>query len=306
MSRLLAIVGPTGIGKTEVAAELARRLPAEIVAVDSIQVYRGMDIGTGKPPAWLRREIPHHGLDLAEPEEEFDVLRYAQAVKPALEKIRTSGRWTVLVGGCGLYLKILLDGLCQAPGADPVVRARLIAEGKSLGSPSLHRRLEGIDPESAGRIHPNDLRRIVRALEVYHLTGRPLTQWQKETVPFLEELKDCSIVGLSCERDRLYERIQARVDGWLSSGWVEEASSLFARPLSRTARGALGYQELFDHFQGQMDWETARFLIHRNTRHYAKRQWSWFRQDPRVRWVDVDGQDPQAVATEILTLSHAA
>ena len=306
MSGLLAIVGPTGIGKTEVATAIARKLPAEIVAVDSMQVYRGMDIGTGKPPAALRSEIPHHGLDLVEPEEEFDVLRYVQAIKPVLEEIQSSGRRAVLVGGCGLYLKILLNGLCPAPGRDPELRERLIVEGKGTGSVALHARLQGVDPEAAQRIHPNDLRRIVRALEVYHLTGQPMTLWQRDTVPFLEGLKNCPVVGLTCERSKLYEQIQVRVDGWLSAGWVEEARSLFTRPLSRTAQEALGYRELFDHFRGEIDWATARALIHRNTRQYAKRQWSWFRQDPRVRWIDADGRGPDDMAAEILALANAA
>ena len=305
MSRLLAIVGPTGIGKTEVATAIARKLPAEIVAVDSMQVYRGMDIGTGKPPAALRSEIPHHGLDLVEPEEEFDVLRYVQAIKPVLEEIQSAGRQAVLVGGCGLYLKILLNGLCPAPGRDPELRERLIAEGKSAGSAVLHGRLQAVDPEAAQRIHPNDLRRIVRALEVYHLTGQPMTLWQRDTVPFLEGLQDCPVVGLTCERGKLYEQIQARVDGWLSAGWVEEARTLFARPLSRTAQEALGYRELFDHFRGETDWATTRTLIHLNTRRYAKRQWSWFRQDPRVRWIDADGRGPDDMAAEILALANA-
>ena len=306
MKRVLAIVGPTGIGKTEVAVAMARRLPAEMVVVDSMQVYRGMDVGTGKPSAQLRSEIPHHGLDLVEPEEEFDVLRYVQVVRPVLEGIQAAGRWAVLVGGCGLYLKVLLEGLCQAPGKDPLLRERLVAEGKNLGSPALHQRLDSVDPEAAQKIHPNDLRRIIRALEVYHLTGRPLTQWQKETVPFLESLENCSVIGLTSDRNRLYERIQARVDDWLSAGWVEEARALSARSLSRTAQGALGYRELLDHFRGQMDWPTTRFLIHRNTRQYAKRQWSWFRQDPRVRWIDVDGRGSDAVAAEILAVANLA
>ena len=303
---LLAIVGPTGIGKTEVAVAIARKLSAEIVVVDSMQVYRGMDIGTGKPPISVRTEIPHHGLDLVEPEEEFDVLRYVQEIKPLLEEVQSKGRRTVLVGGCGLYLKVLLEGLCHAPGRDPLLRDRLTAEGKRMSSGVLHKRLEAVDPESAQRIHPNDLRRIVRALEVYHLTGRPMTLWQKETVPFLDSLKDCPVFGLTRDRNRLYERIQARVDGWISAGWVDEARALFARPLSPTAQGALGYRELFDHFRGRTDWTATQALIHQNTRQYAKRQWSWFRQDPRVRWTSVDGQHPEAVAAEILSLADVA
>lgn len=300
VTRLLALVGPTGIGKTELSLEIARRLPAEIIVVDSMQVYRGMDIGTGKPAAEALRAVPHHGLDLADPEEEFDVLRYAQAVGPAIEQALARGRWAILVGGCGLYLRVLLNGLCQAPGRDPEVRSRLLEEASRVGAAVLHSRLESVDPAAAKKIHPNDLRRIVRALEVFEVSGRPISRWQEETTRPAGELAGCRIVGLTCGREGLYDRIRRRVDGWLEAGWLEEARSLSRRPLSRTAREALGYRELYRHLEGRMDWDETRSLIHKNSRRYAKRQWSWFRRDPRVRWMNVDGMDSVSAAEALL------
>ncbi len=292
------MVGPTGIGKSEVAAEIARRVSAEIVAVDSMQVYRGMDLGTGKPDPVSRREIPHHGIDLADPEEEFDVARYVRWVRPVLEEIRLRGRLPLLVAGSGLYLRGLLDGLCQAPGKDPYLREQLLWQGREKGAPFLHEKLKPVDPKAAAKIHPNDLRRIVRALEVFQVSGRPISQWQEETTRPLDGEKH--LIGLTCGRQRLYEGIDRRIDGWLAAGWLEEARRLKRRDLSRTAREALGYRELFAHLEGQIGWEPTVTLIKRNTRQYAKRQWSWFRADARVRWITTDGRSPEEVARHIL------
>ncbi len=302
--RMLALAGPTGIGKTELAAELARRLPAEVVAVDSMQVYRGMEIGTGKPSARLREEIPHHGLDLAEPAEEFDVLRYVREVAPAIREIERRGKWVLLVAGCGLYLRVLLRGLCAAPGTDLALRERLRAKGERDGWGRLHARLREVDPRAAERIHPNDARRIIRALEVYEVSGRPLTEWQSRTEPVDSRWTGCPVVGLECEREDLYQRIDERVEGWLSDGWLAEAKGLLAGPVSRTAREALGYRELFEHLEGVRGWEETCALIRRNSRRYAKRQWSWFRAEPRVRWIRVSPATPPAETAEgILSLA---
>ena len=304
---MLALAGPTGIGKTELAAELARRLPAEIVAVDSMQVYRGLEIGTGKPPARLREEIPHHGLDLAEPAEEFDVLRYVEEVSPAIREIERRGKWVLLVAGCGLYLRVLLRGLCGAPGGDAALRERLRAEGEREGWNRLHARLREVDPEAAVRIHPNDAKRMIRALEVYESSGRPISQWQSRTEPIDPRWAECPVIGLECEREWLYRRIEERVDGWLADGWLEETRNLLRGPVSRTAREALGYRELFEHLEGDRDWDSTRELIRKNSRRYARRQWSWFRGEPRVRWVRVrEGAKPAETAAGILSLALGA
>jgi len=271
-----------------------------------MQVYRRMDIGTGKPTEEVRRRVPHHGIDLAEPEEEFDVLRYVESVVPAIEGIQRKGRWAILTAGCGLYLRVLLRGICDAPGKDPEVRAKLLEQAASDGPSRLHARLSEVDREAARRIHPNDLRRVVRALEVFEVTGRPMTSWWAEKGRTVSALGDCRIIGLTCERDNLYQRVEARIDSWLASGWLEEARSLASRNLSLTAREALGYRELFNHLQGRSDWAATRLLIHRNTRRYAKRQLSWFRHEPGVSWVNVQQRDPRSVAQEILTQAQVA
>lgn len=303
----LGIVGPTGIGKTEIAVALARRLPAsakmsggEIVVVDSMQVYRGMEIGTGKPDARLRREVPHHGLDLVEPEEEFSAAQYVKVVSPAIASIRARGRLPVLLGGSGLYFKALVDGLCQAPPKNATLREKLSEQVEAEGAEALHRSLSEVDPVSAGRIHPNDARRIIRALEVFSETGRALSDWQSQGAPFLGGLETFRWVGLTCDREKLYQKIQARVEGWLNSGWLEEARHLQKRSLSQTAREALGYKELFDFLEGKRGWEETVQLILRNTRRYAKRQWTWFRANPRIQWIDVEGKKPEEIAERIL------
>ena len=296
---MLAIVGPTGIGKSEVAVALARRIPAEIVSVDSMQVYRRMEIGTGKPSGAIRQEIPHHGLDLVDPGEEFDVAQYARQIRPVLEEIQARGRRPILVGGSGLYFRGLVDGICRAPAKDPLLREELLLEAQQRGPEELHRRLQTVDPVTAGKVHPNDLRRIVRGLEVFSVTGEPLSRWQRETTEGFGS-PGMVILGLTCDRRKLYERIERRVNSWLASGWLEEAKELARAPLSRTAREALGYKELFAYLNGTRDWETTCSLIARNSRRYAKRQYSWFRQDARVRWIWVDEKSPEQAAEEIL------
>lgn len=303
--KMLALVGPTGIGKTELAAELARRLGAEIVAVDSMQVYRGMEVGTGKPSARLREEIPHHGLDLADTAEEFDALRYVEEVGPRMREIERRGRWVLLVGGCGLYLRALRRGLCRAPGGDPALRERLRAEGEREGWRRLHARLAEVDAPAAARIHPNDARRLIRALEVYEGTGRPISEWQRQTKPVDARWAQCPVVGLECSREWLYRRIDERVNGWLGDGWLREARELLRRPISRTAREALGYRELFEHLKGIRGWEETCAAIRLNSRRYARRQWSWFRHEPGVRWVRVrPEQTPAETADGILVAAQ--
>ena len=296
---ILALVGPTGIGKSELAVALARLIPSEIVVVDSMQVYRGMDRGTGKPDVSIQQGIPHHGLDLIEPEEEFDVARFRAIAVPVIEAIQARGHLPVLVGGSGLYFRALVDGLCQAPKKDPFLRESLLQEGRQKGAPVLHARLKQQDPATAARVHPNDLRRIVRALEVFVVSGRPLSFWQEETTqPFPGEKR---LIGLTCDRAVLYQRIERRIDRWLKEGWLEEAKALTQRALSHTAREALGYRELFSFLEGNADWESTVVLIKKNTRRYAKRQLAWFRADPRIEWLAINGMTPDLLAAQILS-----
>jgi tRNA dimethylallyltransferase len=297
---LIGLAGPTGIGKSQVAMALARQWNAEIVVVDSMQVYQGMDVGTGKPTPQDQKEIAHHGLDLAAPEEEFDVARYVDAVAPVLKKIEARGGVALLVGGSGLHFRVLLEGIHPGPGKDPALRDQLVQEAAALGAQALHARLTQVDSHSAEKIHPNDVRRVVRALEVYQLTGKPLSDWHAQPLsPIGSEA--VPLIGLTCERDKLYQRIESRIDGWLEGGWLEEARALRTRNLSQTAMAALGYRELFAYLEGKLSREQAVDWIKRNTRHYAKRQLGWFRQVDSVQWVDVTGQTTEEIAKNIFS-----
>jgi len=281
------LVGPTASGKTELALRLGAKLPLEVVSVDSMQVYRGMDIGTAKPSAEERRLVPHHMVDVVEPDSEFNAARYREMAVAALEEIRLRGRQALLVCGSPLYLKALLWGLFEGPGADPRVRGRLRREAQEKGSEALHRRLSKVDPEAAMRIAPADLRRIERALEVYELTGRPISSRQKEfegrpQIPYVA-------VGLRWGRRALGERIERRADQMMELGLLDEVKALRDR-LGSQARQAVGYKELIAYLDGECSLEEAVELLKRNTRRLAKGQMTWFRRLPDVHWIDVSGE----------------
>jgi tRNA dimethylallyltransferase len=290
----LAIVGPTASGKSTLALAYARAVPGvEIVAVDSMQVYRGMDIGTAKPTAAERAEIAHHGLDLAEPTEEVTVVRFQAAAAAATTAIADRGHQALLVGGTGLYVRAVVDHL-DPPGRWPQVRAEIDAEPDTT---ALHRRLAEIDPVAAGRIEPANRRRLVRALEVCLGSGRAFSSFG----PGLDRYAPTDVIqiGLRWPRAILAERIEARFDAQLAAGWLAEVAALIGRPLSRTASQALGYRELFEHLAGRCSLDEARALALARTRRFAVRQERWFRRDPRIRWFDVDG-DPLAVLPALL------
>ncbi|MFO8006397.1 MAG: tRNA (adenosine(37)-N6)-dimethylallyltransferase MiaA, partial [Candidatus Brocadiia bacterium] len=279
-----ALVGPTASGKTDVAVELARRGPVEIVSVDSMQVYRGMDIGTAKPSEEQRAAVPHHMIDVLEPEERCNVARFRRMALAAVADIRSRGRRPLLVGGSPMYLKGLIWGLMDAPGRDPELRRRLRKEYQQKGGEQMHRKLARLDPEAAERIHPNDVQRLVRALEVYELTGEPISQGQEQFAGTPE--LPCRMVGLRRAREELYRRIERRVDAMMERGLLEEVRSLRGR-LGPQASQAVGYKELARYLDGQVGLAEAVQQIKRNTRRYAKHQLTWFRHFPHVRWVRV-------------------
>jgi tRNA dimethylallyltransferase len=285
----LVLTGPTGSGKTRLGIELARRLGAEIVSLDSMAVYRGMDVGTAKPTALERRLVPHHLVDVLDPWESSSVAWWLDRAAACCRDIARRGQRALFVGGTPLYLKALLRGLFDGPPADEQVRTRLAEEAARLGTPALHARLAGIDPAAAGRIHPNDLRRIIRALEVWELTGRPISSWQTQWRPGGASETDGGgrprVLWLDLPRAELYARIDARVREMLAAGWVEEAQALRAlpRPLSREAAQALGYREVFAYLDGSATWEETVVRIQARSRQYAKRQLTWFRHLPECR-----------------------
>ncbi len=283
------IAGPTASGKTAVSLELARRLSAEIVNADSMQVYRFMDIGTAKPTGDERRQAPHHLLDVVYPDEPFDAARYLELAAPVIADIHCRGRVALVVGGTGLYMKVLTRGICSGPSSDAEVRERLIAEEKERGLAALHDDLSGVDPDSALRIHPHDRQRILRALEVYYSTGAPLSLSQKQH-GFRESPVRAVRILLLRDRDELYARIERRVEIMLQEGLKEEVERLIARGYSPSLKSmqSLGYKQMAAHLAGEFTFDEAVRLIKRDTRRYAKRQLTWFRGDPDFRAFHAD------------------
>ena len=301
--RILAVVGPTASGKSALALTLAERLGGEIVSCDSMQVYRGMDIGTAKPtPAELAR-VPHHLIDILEPEQPFSAMDFADAADRAIRDICSRGRVPVLCGGTGLYLDTLLRGPeTETPGADPTVRAVADARGAEV----LHGMLREVDPVCAEAVHPNNVRRVIRALEVFRTTGVTKSEWDRRSAQ-RESPYDATVIGLEYgDRALLYDRIDRRVDQMIAEGLVAETEALLRRGVfeaSPTARGAIGYKELLPYCLGEESLEQATETLKIATRRYAKRQMTWFRAKPYVRWVRADEDGRPRKSEEIVNIS---
>lgn len=295
------LTGPTAAGKTGVGVELARRLGAEIVSMDSMALYRGMDVGTAKPTPEQRRSVPHHLIDVIEPHQEYSLAEYLQAAQACIEQIKARRREVLFVGGTPLYLKGLLRGVFDGPPADWEFRYRLREEAQRHGAESLHRRLAQLDPPAAGRLHPRDVRRVIRALEVYEKTGRPISQWQRQ-FDVGREADACRVFVLSWPRPLLYARIERRVEEMFAAGLVDEVRRLLAlgQPLSRTARQAVGYREVIEHLNGHGALAETVELVKTHTRQMAKRQNTWFRSLSECRPVSLAGRlDAAEVARRI-------
>ena len=278
---IYVLAGPTASGKSDVALRLAEKTGGEILCMDSMQVYRGMDIGTAKPTAEERRRVPHHLLDLCSPEEPFSVSDWAERCRPLLSSVRLP----ILTGGTGLYLDaVSFEQDFGAVGADAAIRAGYHAVAESQGNAVLFEILKGRDPAAASRLHPNDVRRVVRALEVLDLTGRSITSYNDRRPPAGFEFR---IFAFNWPRDLLYRRIDERVDRMMADGLMEEVLSLRERGVPRDATSiqGLGYKELYDYFDSAVSLSDAVRSIKVRTRHYAKRQLTWFRRDTRIRWI---------------------
>lgn len=285
--RVLVICGPTASGKSALALELARRLDGEIISADSLQVYRGMDIGTAKPSAEERARIPHHLIDIADPDQPFSAADFAVAAAAAIRDICSRGRRAIVAGGTGLYIRALLKGLVDSPGGADDFRKALHEEAGRLGNEALLERLRQADPELAERLHPNNLPRIIRALEVHHLTGIPLSRYQQEHGFSGQRYRNLQI-GIRVGRPLLYSRIDQRVDRMLEQGLQHEVQQLLSAgygPESKAMR-AIGYKEMVACLAGEHSQEEAIRLIKRNTRHYAKRQLTWFNADQDILWLE--------------------
>lgn len=286
---VIAIVGPTASGKTDLSLYLAKELRGEIISADSMQVYKGLDIGTAKIEP-EKRAVPHHLLDVVEPNERFNVADYKELATEAIELIYKRGNRPIFVGGTGLYLQAVLDGLLfPEPQRDERLRKNLLAQAEELGNEYLYRRLLSCDEEAAQKIHPNDIRRIIRALEVYIKTGVPLSKLQADHKA-IEPQYEALWIGLTAERDILYKRVDDRIDEMLNQGLLEEVTKLYKEGLNpaSTAYQALGYKEMIWYLKGFATMSEAIRILKRDTRHYAKRQLSWFRRDKRIKWFSYD------------------
>jgi tRNA dimethylallyltransferase len=287
--RVIVVCGPTAVGKTRAGIALAQALNGEIVSADSMQVYRGMDIGTAKPTAEERAAATHHLIDIVEPDEPFDAAVYGALARDAVAGLHRRGKVPVVVGGTGLYIKALLRGLFRAGGGDPALRRRLRAEAEALGAERLHARLAECDPAAAARLHPNDTFRVLRALEVYELTGRPISGLQQEH-GFAETPFAALTIGLTLDRATLYQRIDRRVDAMVAAGLEQEVRCLLDRGFGPelTSMQSIGYSHMTAFVGGALTWEECLRTLKRDTRRFAKRQLTWFRSEPGIVWTAPD------------------
>ncbi|MEK4456898.1 tRNA (adenosine(37)-N6)-dimethylallyltransferase MiaA [Paenibacillus sp. FSL R10-2748] len=286
--KLLVLVGPTAVGKTKLSIEMARQFDAEIISGDSMQVYRRMDVGTAKISEQEMEGIKHHLIDIHEPEYPYSVAQFQEDCRRLIPDIQSRGKLPFIVGGTGLYVEsVCYEYQFSEVGADEAFRQEQLDYAEQFGAEALHARLQGVDPESALRLHPNDRRRVVRALEIYHVSGTTLSSQlasQKKESPY-----QLCIVGLTMDRQMLYKRIEDRIDGMLDQGLVAEVTSLMERGVRSDAISmqGLGYKEISSYLRGEVSLEEAVTWLKRDTRHFAKRQLSWFRHMKDIQWVDV-------------------
>ena len=316
----MLILGVTGSGKGRLAFELAQTIGGEIISIDSMKVYRRMNIGTAKPPIENRRLIKYHLIDVVEPSESFSVGTFLDLTRKAIEEIKSRNKPVVAVGGTAMYIKALLYGMFEGPGTDEQIRSRLKQRAQTEGLDELYRQLQKIDPVAAQRIHSNDAKRIIRALEVYELTGKPISSFQQQWNHGNSELRitnnesrttksDWTIIGLRREKTEESKRINARVKKMIDAGLVNEVRSLLAeeKPLSKQAACAIGYAEIIDYLAGKISLEDAIELIKKNTRYLAKHQRTWFRSFGNVNWLDVGLDEPfESVLSRAITIIRGA
>jgi tRNA dimethylallyltransferase len=294
---IVFLVGPTAVGKSAVAVSLAEKINGEIICCDSMQIYQGIAIASSQPPPLLRKKIRHHLFSIIAPTKEYNVSRYRRQALRKIKEVTKRGRYALLVGGSGLYLSVLVDGIFKVKGQDKSIRRRLYQEVEKFGSSYLHERLSKLDPQAAEKIHPHDAKRIIRALEVWEVTGQPISFLQKQRQG-LSTKYEVKIFCLHLPREELYARINARVERMFRQGLVAEVEKLSKLKLSRTAGYAIGIREVKDYLVGKYDLATAKELLKRNTRRYARRQLTWFRQDKRLHWIELGEREKVASAAK--------
>jgi len=289
---VIIISGPTCVGKTEVAISLAEPLGGEIISADAMQVYRHMDIGTAKPSQQEQARVRHHLIDVVDPDEPFSAAQFKTAAEAVIGDLHEKGHPVFVVGGTGLYIKALTQGLFRVQEENGALRERLKAEAKDLGSRGLHQRLQDVDPVAAASIHPNDAYRIIRALEILELTGKPISE-HHSAHGFSDDPYRVLKIGLFLDRETLYQRINRRVDRMLEAGFLKEVKGLLHQGYSPNLKsmGSIGYRHITEYLEGNVAWDETVRLFKRDTRRYAKRQLSWFKGDPEIHWLKPSGVD---------------
>jgi tRNA dimethylallyltransferase len=299
---VVVIVGPTAVGKSRIAVEVAKAFETEVLTADSRQVYRGMDVGTDKPASEERQAVPHRLIDLVDPDESFNAGLYRRQAIDEIERLYRDCRLPLVVGGTGLYVRTLLKGLCDAPQADPIVREALRQEAEDQGYDRLYARLVEVDPVAAARLHPRDESKVIRALEVYQLSGRRMSEFQQEH-GFAERPFAALMIGLNRDRDMLYRRIEGRIDWQLAHGLIEETKRLLAQGYQRdsAAMKGLGYRQVAEHLAGEYDAAEMVRRFKRDTRRFSKRQMTWFRKEPGIQWLMIEeSESVQHTATRVI------
>ena len=299
---VVVIVGPTAVGKSRIAVEVAKVFETEVLTADSRQVYRGMDVGTDKPASEERQAVPHRLIDLVDPDESFNAGLYRRQAIDEIERLYRDCHLPLVVGGTGLYVRTLLKGLCDAPQADPIVREALRQEAEDQGYDRLYARLVEVDPVAAARLHPRDESKVIRALEVYQLSGRRMSEFQREH-GFAERPFAALMIGLNRDRDMLYRRIEGRIDWQLAHGLIEETKRLLAQGYQRdsAAMKGLGYRQVAEHLAGEYDAAEMVRRFKRDTRRFSKRQMTWFRKEPGIQWLMIEeSESVQHTATRVI------
>ena len=303
--KIIILCGPTAAGKTSAAICLARIFNIHIVNADSMQVYRYMDIGTAKPTPEEQRQVPHHLIDIVNPDEPFDAAQYAKQARRIIENLDKNHITSLVVGGTGLYIKALVYGLFEAAPSDAHIRRRLKQELDRFGADAMYARLQVIDPQTASRLHPNDTHRILRAVEVYETSGKSISAYHEEH-RFSDHPYRVLNIGLQMDRKRLYQRIDARVEEMIKGGLLDEVQKLLALGYDRDLKPlqSIGYRQVIDFLQGRMSWAEAVRTLKQDTRRYAKRQMTWFKKDPEILWKDPADIEDMITAVRLFLLAE--